>query len=78
MGGSALLSYFVCYFVIGRFKRKKAALFNFSVVTICCFVLIFLWKPKSEGATLSVAADVGMLIALFLINFLIGVQFTFY
>jgi hypothetical protein len=73
LGGSSLLSYIFCLIVIDKLRRRNTAMVTFTVATICFFILIFIWTPKTQETSSSIYAKVLMLATLFIINFCIGV-----
>lgn len=51
---------------------------SFVIVFICSFVLIFFWQPKDSQSSLSVSENIGILVAFFVIAFVITVEYIFY
>jgi hypothetical protein len=78
IGASSLLSYPFCYFTITKIKRKSLGLTCFGIVLLCSSVLIFFWHPKNDEVAQPVSENIGILVAFFIIGFVITVEYIFY
>jgi len=61
----------VCYFLIGRVKRRLAALISFTGTIIFSAILLFIWDQNSEEA-LDISESIGILTIIFLFRFIVS------
>lgn len=78
IGTSSLLSYPFCYFMITKIKRRTLGLACFTIVLLCSSVLIFFWHPKNDEVVQPLSENIGILVAFFIIGFVITVEYIFY
>ncbi len=77
-GLASLVATVIMYFAINKFLRKAVAVVAFAVTLLCSFILIFVYRPKADGETLTLSSNIGILVAIFAITFSITAEWTFF
>lgn len=72
LGVSYVLSEVFCYFVVKNLKRKSLAVVSMAIILVCSLVLIFFYRPKTDGTNLPLSGNIGILAALFIITFCVS------
>jgi len=78
LGVSYVVSEFFCYFVVKNVKRRNFAIISMAIILVCSFVLIFIYRPKTDGSTIPLSGNIGILAAMFVITFCISAEFTYF
>lgn len=78
MGLSELIAYPLCYFLITRCRRTRAAYVCFTTTLVCSSALVFLWHPKSDGVEVDLLANIVVLLLFFFIRLAISAEYTFF